>query len=244
MAQKHTMGWLSRAALGFALASVLYFASYFAAMSIAVRTRGTWPRAWPVYSPIPHKCKESMLRFWLRVDPHVRSSFYVWWEQKFGHLGKTTDEILGHADTEQPVTIFAALNYRIRQKRDRRGESSLSTVEKRLWVLSCFDFEINNLEFMGYFKNEKANDAPAALDALKEIGATNAVAILQSAMAVFPGGKPPGDALKRRETVEQIAAQAKGPWVNCNADYFTDNKTLYALAVAHAKKMRTKIVLP
>jgi hypothetical protein len=244
MAQKHTMGWLSRAALGFGLVSVLYVGSYFAAMSIAVRTGRTWPTAWAVYSPIPHPWKESMLRFWLRVDPRVRSSLYAWWEPKFGHLGRTTEEILEHANTEPPGKMFAALNYRIRQKRDLRGERSLSTVEKRLWVLSQFDIAVGNLEFMGYFKSEKANDTPSALEALKEIGATNAVAILQRAMAVFPGGRPPGDALKRREMVEQIAGQASGTWVNCNADYFYDNKTVYALALAHAKKMRTEIVLP
>jgi hypothetical protein len=244
MAQKHTIGWLSRVALGVALASVLYFASYFPAMSIAVRTGRIWPAAWSVYAPIPRQWKESMLSLWLRVDPRVRSSLYAWWEPKVGYLGKTTEEILGHADTEQPAKMFAALNYRIRQKRDLRGERSLSKVEKRLWVLSQFDIAVGNLEFMDYFKSEKANDAPAALEALKVIGATNAVAILQRAMAVFPGGQPPRDALKRQEMVEQMPAQAKGTWVNCNAEYFTDNKTVYALAVAHARKMRTEIVLP
>jgi hypothetical protein len=106
------------------------------------------------------------------------------------------------------------------------------------------DRAINGLEFEGYFKSEKANDAPAALDALKEIGATNAVAILKRAMAVFPAGKPPGDTLKRQEIVGQMTRQAKGEWVNCNADYFYDNETVYALALAHAKKMRTEILLP
>src|SRR6185312_6276569 len=111
MAQKDPMGWLSRVVLGLALASVLYFASYFPAMSVAVRTGRTWPKAWPVYSPIPGTWKESMLHLWIRVDPRIRGSFYAWWEAKFGHLGKTTEEILGHADTERPVTTFAALNY-------------------------------------------------------------------------------------------------------------------------------------
>src|SRR6185295_11660728 len=71
---------------------------------------------------------------------------YAWWEKRFGHLGKTTDEILGHADTE-PAKIFAALQYRIRQKRDMRGESGLSAVERQLLVLARFDSAINGDEF-------------------------------------------------------------------------------------------------
>ncbi len=163
--------------------------------------------AWSLYSPIPYTCQESMLRFWMRVDPHVRRSIYASSEQKYGHLGKTTEEILGHAGTERPVMILAALNYRIRQKRDRRGESSLSTVEKRLWVLSQFDLAVGNLEFMGYFNSGTANDAPVALEALKVIDATNAVAILQRAMAVFPSGKPPSDARKRGKSSSRLAVK-------------------------------------
>jgi hypothetical protein len=29
--------------------------------------------AWSFYSPIPYAWQESMLRFWMRVDPHVKA---------------------------------------------------------------------------------------------------------------------------------------------------------------------------
>jgi hypothetical protein len=172
----------------------------------------------------------------------VPANAYVWWEKRFGHLGKTTDENLGHADAE-PAKTFAALQYRIREKRGLRGESGLSAVEKRLLVLARFDSAINGDEFKAYCKSETANETSAALDALKEIHATNAVAILERAMALFPDGKPASDLVQRRELVDQLGTRANF-WINCNADYFIDNKTVYALIVAHARKMRTEIVLP
>lgn len=174
----------------------------------------------------------------------VPFSGYAWWEQKYGHLGKTTDEILGRADTEHPHAILSALNYRIRQKRDLRGERGLTAVERRLAVLFRLDVELNNLEFKGYLQSETANDMQAALDALKVIGATNTVAILQRATAVFPGGKPPSEAPKRREIAEQIAPRAKPVWESCVAEYYIDNKRLHALTVAYAKQKRAEIVLP
>jgi hypothetical protein len=102
---------------------------------------------------------------------------------------------------------------------------------------------INGLEFKACFKSETANEASAALDALKEIDATNAVAILQRAMALFPDGKPPSDLVKRRELVEQLGTRANF-WIDCNADYFYDNITVCASIVAHARKMRAEIVAP
>ena len=72
MAEKHTLGWLPRSALGFGLAIALYFVSYFPAWSIALRTGRTWPMAWTIYEPIPPEWQTRMLRFWMKVDPRVR----------------------------------------------------------------------------------------------------------------------------------------------------------------------------
>src|SRR6185295_1242196 len=73
VAGTHKMRWPTRVALAFGLACVLYLVSFFPACSIAFRTRSSWPMAWSVYSPIPFACQQSMLRFWMKVDPHVRA---------------------------------------------------------------------------------------------------------------------------------------------------------------------------
>jgi hypothetical protein len=88
---------------------------------------------------------------------------------RLGHLGKTTDEILRQTNTAPANFRCVAVPDSL--KRDLRGENGLSTVEKRLLVLARFDSAINKDEFKRYFQKEKANEASAALDALKEIHA-------------------------------------------------------------------------
>ena len=66
-------GWTSRTALILFATIVLYFASYFPAFSIALRTRQTWPSAWTFYRPIPFQWQDRMLRFWRQVDPRVKA---------------------------------------------------------------------------------------------------------------------------------------------------------------------------
>ena len=63
-------------------------------------------------------------------------------------------------------------------------------------------------------------------------------------MGVFPGGRPPGDRLKRREAVEQLASQAKSVWEQCVAEYYVDNERLRDLSLAYAQKKKADIVLP
>ena len=63
-------------------------------------------------------------------------------------------------------------------------------------------------------------------------------------MAVFPGGKPPADQSRRRKVMQQIAAQSKPVWSQCDSEFYKLKESISDLSLAYAKKKRAEIVLP
>jgi hypothetical protein len=88
------------------------------------------------------------------------------------------------------------------------------------------------------------NNAETALAGLREMGAAGAARLLERALAVFPGGKPPADRFKRQEVMQQIAAQSKPVWSQCDSEFYKLTEDLGGLSLAFAKKKRAEIVLP
>ena len=76
------------------------------------------------------------------------------------------------------------------------------------------------------------------------MGAVGATALLERAMAPFPGGKPPADRSKRQEVMDQIAPQSKPVWKKCDDEFYQLKENLSDLSLAYAKKNRVEIVLP
>ena len=170
--------------------------------------------------------------------------FDDYFEKLYGALGKTTDEILSHENPTNSFSILGALHWRIGEKAKARGENSLTDTERRLLAAYWLEAEVNNGGFDQYFFNSAGNNAETALFGLKEIGATSAAALLEQAVAVFPGGKPPTDRFKRQEVMQQIAAQSKLVWDKCNSEFYKRKERINDLSLAYAKKQRAEIVLP
>jgi len=76
------------------------------------------------------------------------------------------------------------------------------------------------------------------------MGAVGAAALLERAMAVFPGGKPPADRFKRQELMDQIASQSKPIWSKCDDEFYELKESISDLSLAYARKNRADIVLP
>jgi len=167
-----------------------------------------------------------------------------YFEKQYGAPGKTTDKILSHEDTNSTYKVLGALHYRIGQKAEARGERILTDTERRLLAAYWVEAEVNNGGFDQYFFNSAGDNAEAALSGLKEMGADGAAALLERAMAVFPGGKPPADRFKRQEVMEQIAGQSKPVWEKCDSEFYKLTESISDLSLAYAKKKRAEIVLP
>jgi hypothetical protein len=170
--------------------------------------------------------------------------FDDYFEKQYAALGKTTEEILGHENATNSFTVLGALHWRIGQKAEARGERSLTDTERRLLAAYWVEAEVNNGGFDQYFFNSAGDNAEAALAGLKEMGAAGAATLLEQAMAVFPGGKPPADRFKRQEVMQQIEAQSKPVWEKCDTEFYKPKESISDLSLAYAKKKRAEIILP
>ncbi|MBI5093385.1 MAG: DMP19 family protein [Candidatus Hydrogenedentes bacterium] len=165
-------------------------------------------------------------------------------EEKYGAMGITADQILSHEGAEDAGKILGALCYRIGQKADTHGEHGLTDTERKFLAADWLEGEVDNGGFDQYFFNPSGDNSMVALAGLREMGASGAAALLERAVAVFPGGKPPTDTAKRREMMEQIAARSGPVWEQCDSEFYRLSESFSDLSLAYAKKKRAEIVLP
>lgn len=165
-------------------------------------------------------------------------------EKQYGALGKTTEEILSHEAATNRFTVLGALEWRISQKADARGDNSLTDTERRLLAAAQVDGEVKNGGFNQYFFNSSGDNADVALAGLNDIGAIGAAGLLERAMAVFPGRKWPKAVSARRDLMEQIASQSKSVWDKCDHEFYMLKEDVNDLLLGYAKKKKSDIVLP
>lgn len=82
-----------------------------------------------------------------------------------------------------------------------RGQQAVYAV---WWTQS----EVGNGGFAQYFNNSTGMVVCHARDGLLHIGATELAAVVERAMALFPGGMPPADRAKRRALLHKLASGA------------------------------------
>lgn len=161
--------------------------------------------------------------------------------KEYSPLGQTTDEILSHDDE---VNVLGALCYRIAEKEATRGESSLTDTERKLCAVYQLEGQVANGGFDQYFFNSTGATAEIALAGLKDMGSTAAAAILERAMAIFPGGKPPTDRQSRWKAMSRIASRSESVWEECDGEFYDKEEDTYRMCLAYARKKRAEILLP
>lgn len=164
-------------------------------------------------------------------------------EREYGPMGSTTDEILSH-ESDKKGNLLGALCYRIGQKAESRGESSLTETERRLCAAYWLEGQVMNGGFDQYFFNSSGNGSEVALAGLKDMGATAAAALLERAMAVFPDGKPPTDRQRRQEAMDRMESRSKPVWNKCDSEFYDQKEDIGELCLQYAKKKRAEIILP
>ncbi len=159
-------------------------------------------------------------------------------EAEYAPLGKTTAEILAHEKTHDAITLVGALVFRINAKPFARR----SLTERKLAAVYGVQAEVNNGGFDQYFFNDSGDESAMALQGLREMGSAQGVKLMQRALGVFPGGKPPSDRVRRQVLVERLRPRAKDLWAACDHGFYTIDD-LGVRALAYAKKYRAQIVL-
>ena len=170
--------------------------------------------------------------------PEVRYAAML--EREYGPLGATTEQILGRETTHEPVTIVGALVYRLRAK----PLAGLSAVEKKLLAVYALKEEVDNGGFGQYFGGPVGDGSALALQALREMQASQLVRSVQKALAVFPAGKPPTDHAKRAKLIDGMKRRAQNAWAVCDDEFYLREEELAGFAFAYVKKNRAQIKLP
>ncbi len=165
-------------------------------------------------------------------------------EKTYGSLGNTAEEILSHESDDNKQHVLPALSYRIAQKVGERGWERLTGTERHLLAVQSLEAEVFNGGFDQYFFNSTGDDAEVALAGLKEMQATEAAVLLERAMAVFPGGKPPTSRTARWKVMDEIESLSKPVWNKCDNEFYHRKEDLGQLSLAYAKKNRAQIILP
>ena len=170
--------------------------------------------------------------------PEVRYAAML--EREYGPLGKSTTEILAREQTHEAVTIVGALLYRLRAKPAER----LTLVERKLLAVYGLKEEVDNGGFNQYFSGVPGDGSALALQAFREMGATQFVRLMQKALAVFPAGKPPADPARRVKLIEQGKRRVQGVWGACDDEFYGREEGLADIALAYVKKNRAQVQLP
>jgi hypothetical protein len=120
---------------------------------------------------------------------------------------------------EKSTFLTGAIYRRVAKKHDRSGLASLTDVERDVFLAYTIDAEERLGGFAQYFSSEAGDRALSSLAALKAIGAAPFVALVQSAIALFPGSKPAADLSLRSKQIRAIADRAK--WAALDKEWKT-----------------------
>jgi hypothetical protein len=108
-----------------------------------------------------------------------------------------------HPAAVEVKTIF--LNLDVRSEDDYRA---LPRRDRYVWDISWFEAEVMNGGIHQYLANSSGDHAAACVEALTDIGATNALALLTNATELFPKGGPSKDRTEREAQLHEIEGEA------------------------------------
>jgi len=164
------------------------------------------------------------------------------YEKHYGALGKTLDEMLSHDEVERD-TLYDAIFLRLDRKPNYASYNDAELKYREVYLLVG---EVGNGGFHSYFNNGTGESADIALAGLQEMGADDAAVLLEQALKIFPGGKPPvEDSEKLQEAMEQVDDETIRIWGECSDEFNNQQaEIIRKLAVEYVKLRREEFHLP
>jgi hypothetical protein len=170
--------------------------------------------------------------------PEVRYAAML--EAEYGPLGTTTEQILSRESTHAPATIVGALVYRLRTK----PPEQLTSVERKLLAVADLRDEVNNGGFQQYFSNAAGDRWASAQQAFREMGATSLTKVMQRALSVFAGSKPPASLGARQKAIALAGKRAEAVWGGCDDAFYLADEGFADHILGYVKRYRAQIRLP
>jgi hypothetical protein len=118
---------------------------------------------------------------------------------------------------------------------------ALSEAERRFHSMYQLCAQVRPHGFEAYFGSLAGDNASIARDSFIEIGAVRTAAVVDQAVAVFPGGLP-SDLAQRRAKIAETAGFARPIWQRCDSEIARINEPLKRLMVDYAKKKKSEFV--
>ena len=147
----------------------------------------------------------------------------------------TIDEVLAKEDG----TEFAiALSELVFPRYDRDGFAALTPAEQVAYCVDALEREVNNGGFDQFFWNSSGDTAHETVQALRTIGASQAAAMVQEAIAAFPGARAPADRSERERVMEKMGEAPRQKWFELDGRFYEYPDDLTTLMRGYVQENR------
>ncbi|OQA19787.1 MAG: hypothetical protein BWY63_01649 [Chloroflexi bacterium ADurb.Bin360] len=109
----------------------------------------------------------------------------------------------------------------------------LSEEERNIVYIEELEREVNNGGFSQFFFNSSGDYTEELIQALKKIGSTKFLQLVESAVAEFPNSHVPKDRSERQEILDSIEDRADPVWDALDAEFYKYEEDIYALMLAY-----------
>lgn len=99
----------------------------------------------------------------------------------------------------------------------------------RITHIEELEREVNNGGFSQFFFNTSGDFTEETVQALKDIGSTKFLGLVESAVTQFPKSFVPRDQMERAEILEDIEDEAGPIWDDLNIEFYKYEEDIYAL---------------
>lgn len=109
----------------------------------------------------------------------------------------------------------------------------LSMEEKTIVFIEALEREINNGGFSQFFFNSSGDFVAETVEALKKVGSSKFLALLEAAIAQFPGSYIPKDQGERQDILDTLENDAEPVWQKLESEFYRYEENIYDLMVGY-----------
>ena len=109
----------------------------------------------------------------------------------------------------------------------------LSEEEQTIVFIEALEREINNGGFSQFFFNSSGNDVAETVEALKKVGSSKFLSLLEAAIAQFPNSYVPENQTEREQILVNIEDDAELIWEKLEGEFYRYEEDIHALMLTY-----------
>lgn len=136
---------------------------------------------------------------------------------------------------EDKANMVSELYYYLVEKcHDGDDLTTLTPLEKNLYLCESFELEVNNGGFYRFFWNSTGNYTYETIEALKAINALDTAKLIHEATSLFPEGKVSVSRDERQDFMNNDDTPETDNWEEYDQKFFANSDNLVDLCYAYA----------